>query len=303
MHDDDSAEVPLTMDDGATILLRRLGPPARERVVISHGNGLAIDGFAGFARALVARGLEVVAFDMRNHGRNPRHQGTGPNWRRFIADFPAILHGIDQSFGQKPTHGAFHSLSSAVCLLAQAETPYPWRSLTLFEPPVPPGTDDPGLPAFLDYHVQLSERAMRRRARFDAPEDLITSMRRSSLFRLVADEDIERLARATLRPAPEGGWMLSCPPEFEAATFRIEDIVALRPGLARITCPINLVLGDETIHYAGILVETGRALARDFGFRTTDLPQATHFMQLEHPELCAGLVADFVREATAAAPR
>ena len=292
MHDSDHAEAVATMDDGATILLRRQGPPASERIVISHGNGLAIDGFARFAGALVARGFEVVAFDMRNHGRNPRHPDTGSNWRRFIADLPQILNRIDAAFGEKPTHGAFHSLSSAVCLLAQANaSPYPWRSLTLFEPPIPPHADDPAHAAFLDYHMNLSERAGRRRALFDTPDDLFASMRRSSLFHLVPDADLMRLALATLRPASQGGWELCCPPEFEAATFRIEDIVDLRPGLARIDCPVRLVLGDETIHYAKVLVETGRALQRDFGFPVVELPQATHFMQLERPETCAGLVA------------
>lgn len=291
MQDNDHAEALATMDDGATILLRRQGPPAAERVVISHGNGLAIDGFARFAGALTARGFEVVAFDMRNHGRNPRHPVAGSNWRRFIADLPQILRGIDTAFGEKPTHGAFHSLSSAVCLLTQAETPYPWRSLTLFEPPVPPNADDPAHAVFLDYHRNLSERAGRRRAQFDTPDALFASMRRSSLFRLVPDADLERLARATLRPAPQGGWELSCPPEFEAATFRIDEIVALRPGLARVDCPVRLVLGDESIHYAHVLLDAGRALVRDFGFSAVELPLATHFMQLEHPETCAGLVA------------
>lgn len=279
------------MDDGATILLRRYGEPAPERVVISHGNGLAVDAFARFAEALVARGFEVVGFDMRNHGRNPPHPATEPNWPRFLKDFPAILAAIDGAFGRKATHGAFHSLSSAVCLLAQAGTGYPWASLTLYEPPVTAAPDSPLFARFHDYHIELSARAARRRARFESPDELAASMRRSSLFRLVADEDVARLARATLRPDGAGGWELCCPPEFEAATFRIEGVAGLRPGLARITCPVRIVVGDERIHYAGILVETGRALARDFGFELVELRDATHFMQIEKPETCASLVA------------
>src|SRR5690625_4680180 len=89
-----SSAVRATMDDGATILLRRFGT-GDERVVISHGNGLAIDGFASFAQALVARGFEVVAFDLRNHGHNPFHPQDEPNWLRFIRDFPAILRAMD----------------------------------------------------------------------------------------------------------------------------------------------------------------------------------------------------------------
>lgn len=286
-----TAEVSVAMDDGAIISLRRWGAPDAERVVISHGNGLAIDAFARFGKALVARGFEVIAFDMRNHGRNPFRPTQEANWTRFIKDFPAILAGIAHAFGDRPTHGAFHSLSSVACLLSQSANPYPWRTLTLFEPPIPPAPGSPVHDTFLDFHKQLSGRAAGRRSRFASPGELASIIRRSSLFRLVPDADVERLARATVREDGEGAWVLCCTPEFEAATFRIEAVEHLRPGIARIDCPVRLAVGDQRIHYAGVLVETGRELARDFGFEILELREATHFMQLEKPAVCAGLVA------------
>ncbi len=278
-----------SMDDGAQIAIRRWGDPAAERVVISHGNGLAIDAFARFGAELCRR-FEVIAFDMRNHGRNPQATAAQGNWPRFIADFAQILEAADNAFGAKPTHGAFHSLSSAVCLLSLTQDAYPWQSLTLFEPPMPADAGSPLHKPFIDYHVALSERAARRRESFDQPADLAGSMRRSSLFSLVGDEDIERLARATLRERADGSWQLCCPPEFEAETFRIEAVEHLRPGLAKVSCPVRLVLGERDIHYAAILVDIGRELAADFGFECIELKRATHFMQLEAPETCASLV-------------
>lgn len=287
----ETATIRARMDDGAIIALRRWGAPRAERVVISHGNGLAVDAFARFGAALAAR-FEVVAFDMRNHGRNhgrnPVTAVEGGNWARFIADIPQILAAIDDAFDPKPAHGAFHSLSSAACLLSTAQTGYPWRSLTVYEPPMPPGPGTPAHAAFARYQLELAARAARRRAQFDSPEQLFASMRRSSLFARVPDADLQRLAAATTRPDGEA-WTLCCPPEFEAETFRVEGIERLRPGLARIACPVRVVVGDRAVHPAPILIDVGEALCRDFGWERAVVPGATHFMQLEHPDACAAL--------------
>ena len=277
------------MDDGAEIVIRRWGEPAAERVVMSHGNGLAIDAFVRFGAALDRR-FEIVAFDMRNHGCNPWRPVKGANWIRFIHDFPRILRAIDSTFGIKPTHGAFHSLSSVICLLHQGANAYPWQSLTLFEPPISPAKQSPLRETFLNYHMTLSQRAAKRRDIFETPDDLARSMRRSSLFGLVPSEDVDRLARATLRQRKNGQWQLCCPPEFEAETFLIDGVEDLRPGLQRINCPLKVVVGDHRIHYASILVHVGRELGREFGFDVVELKKVTHFMQFEAPRVCADLI-------------
>lgn len=287
----ETAEILATMDDGATISIRQWGQAAAERVILAHGNGLAADGFAEFGAALVARGFEVVAYDMRNHGRSTRHEVTGGNWERFIADLPAILLAIDQTFGQKPAHGAFHSLSAAICLLSQTQFDYPWKTLTLFEPPIPPRAGSPLHGTFSEYHRELSARAIRRRRKFDEPAELYASMRRSPLFQRVGDAALVQLAQATLRPSDPDGWELSCKADFEAKTFLLEGVAPLREKLTRAGCPVRIVLGDRAIHYAAVLVDAGRELAGEFGYETIELQDATHFMQIETPVRCAGLVA------------
>jgi pimeloyl-ACP methyl ester carboxylesterase len=210
---------------------------------------------------------------------------------RICSASAALLRAIDETFGQKPTHGAFHSLSAAICLLSQAQFPYPWRTLTLFEPPVPPRAGSPLHDTFGEYHRELSARALRRRRRFDEPAELYASMRRSPLFQRVGDAALAGLAQATLRPSAPDGWELSCPAEFEAKTFLLEGVGPLREKLTRLGCPVRIVLGDRAVHYAAVLVDAGRQLADEFGFETTELRDATHFMQMEMPARCAELVA------------
>ena len=62
-------DMALYADDG-TLLSWRLypNPTARVRLVLSHGNGLAMDGYQVFWRVLLAD-FEVAIFDFRGHGR------------------------------------------------------------------------------------------------------------------------------------------------------------------------------------------------------------------------------------------
>ncbi|HEY6394272.1 MAG TPA: hypothetical protein VIX12_02570, partial [Candidatus Binataceae bacterium] len=82
------------MDDGAIIRVRQHGNLNGPRLVLSHGNGLAIDGYLPFWRPLRDR-YEVVLFDFRNHGHNPFHNEVAHQWSRFILDMEEICNAID----------------------------------------------------------------------------------------------------------------------------------------------------------------------------------------------------------------
>ena len=130
----------LALSDGGRVAIRRWGEAKPERIVMSHGNGLAIDGFYEFAKVLMDD-FEVVVFDMRSHGQSGPGEVMQNPWPRFVKDIPEIYDSIQATFGEKPMHGAFHSLSSIATLMAQSQEPRGWRSLTLYEPPVPPVAD------------------------------------------------------------------------------------------------------------------------------------------------------------------
>jgi pimeloyl-ACP methyl ester carboxylesterase len=60
------------MEDGAAIRVRRHGIAGAPRLVLSHGNALAIDGYFSFWGRLLDR-YDVIVYDFRNHGHNPPH--------------------------------------------------------------------------------------------------------------------------------------------------------------------------------------------------------------------------------------
>src|SRR5690606_18404385 len=93
-----SQRADLTMKDGAVIRLRRYGRPGATRLVLSHGNGLAINAYAPFWLPL-AESYDLVVFDMRNHGENPLHTQEGHVWESFFSDIEEIFQGIKAQFG------------------------------------------------------------------------------------------------------------------------------------------------------------------------------------------------------------
>ena len=98
-----AARADLTMKDGAVIRLRRYGKPGATRIVLGHGNGLAINAYAPFWLPL-AEHYDLVAFDMRNHGENPLHTQEGHIWENFFSDIEEVFQGITRAF-RSGAHG------------------------------------------------------------------------------------------------------------------------------------------------------------------------------------------------------
>ncbi|KZY34729.1 hypothetical protein A3731_18545 [Roseovarius sp. HI0049] len=277
------------LSDGGRVAIRRWGGEKPERIVMSHGNGLAIDGFYEFATELMDH-FEVVAFDMRSHGQSGPGEVVENPWPRFVADIPEIYEAIQTRFGEKPMHGAFHSLSSIATLMAQSQTPLGWRSLTLFEPPVPPVADVELLEEFEQAHRGLSRRTRARRRRFSGPERLVRSLRRSPTFGGIPDAVTHRLAEAMLYRAdhdPEAPYELVCDPDLEANTFDIKLPREWWDGLASVQLPVQVVVGTTLGHDLPVLIRTASFLAQTFGFACAAVEGGGHLMQMQRPQRSA----------------
>src|SRR3954463_6284416 len=84
------AEIAVESADGAVLLVRRHGNlTAATRLFVSHGNGFAIDGYWHFWSGFLAD-FEVVAFDMRSHGRNPQGQPAHHDYAHMQRDVAAV---------------------------------------------------------------------------------------------------------------------------------------------------------------------------------------------------------------------
>ena len=116
------------------LFLRQHGNPDGTRLVMSHGNGLAIDLYYPFW-SLLTDDFDLIIYDLRNHGWNDIGALENHNIPSLVSDHDLILDAIDINYGEKPQTGVFHSVSALVSLLS------PMRgrrlsSLVLFDPPL-----------------------------------------------------------------------------------------------------------------------------------------------------------------------
>ena len=281
----------VALPDGATVCVRADG--SGPRLIMSHGNGLAIEAYRPFWSLLLDR-YQVVTFDFRHHGLSSPYRGPMRNWPTFIQDFEQILAGIARELGSAASVGVFHSMSALTALLHAADHGADWCGLLAFEPPCPPPPGHLEFEPFFDMHRKLADGAQRRRPAFAAAEDLAASFARADSFRRLDPETLDGLAVATLRwDRSQHHYALACAPEFEAETFRLRNLEGAWQRVATVTLPVCIVAGIPDRDENRCLSNVARSLAEDSGFEFRTVADATHFLQMERPRQCAAIVDGF----------
>ena len=274
----------IRLSDGTGIWLRRHGQPEGPRIVLSHGNGFSADTYYPFWSLLVGR-FDLVLYDLRNHGWNTvgslksHHVGT------FVEDNKEILRAIDVSFGIKPKIGVFHSVSAVTAVLQKSDD---FSALVLFDPPTSPHGR-----ASQDYRKigqGMAEAARNRQARFNTREELAERLLRSSAFKRLLPGVPELIARTTLRRVANG-YTLCCPPEYEAQVGMGLYDTAVASDIRSLSCPVKVIGADPTVPFSFLpSVDLSDIATLDYDF----VPETTHFLQLERPEVCLSHMLGFL---------
>jgi pimeloyl-ACP methyl ester carboxylesterase len=284
----------LVMNDGAVIRVRRHGNPAGPRVMLSHGNGLAIDAYQPFWSLMLPR-YDVVVFDFRNHGANPLHGGAGHDLAHFVSDMERVWQETQREFGAKPAAGVFHSLSALAAIRHALEYPDRWRALVLFDPPIYPRDGHPLRDVQQIDKDSLAERARRRTERYPTPHEFARQLASRAAFKRWRPEAYELMAHATLRHDERSGdWVLACPRELEARVFSENRDPSLWVKLGEIKPPVKLIGADPHMEGAGAPARIAQAIAEELPIEYEAVADTTHFLQIERPEQCLRAVESFL---------
>ena len=274
-------------DDDTVIPVRRHGnPDAGTRLVLSHGNGLAIDLYYPFW-SLLAEDFDLMVFDLRNHGWNPVGERRNHHIPSLIHDHDRVLEAIDRVYGAKPTVGVFHSLSALVSLFSMTVR---YTALVLFDPPIcKPAASE----AEFDEAAERVARIVRKRGDwFRSEEEFADFLRYMPNFVRAVPGVRQLMAKTTLRPRPGGGLELRCPREYEAQIVDYVRSYAPLLDLATLPCPTKVIGADPTLSYAYLpSFDLHHVLSVDYDF----VPDTTHLLQLEQPAECAALLREFLR--------
>ena len=278
------------VDDDTFITLRRHGNPDGPRLVLGHGNGLAIDLYYPFW-SLLADEFDLIIHDLRNHGWNKLGRLDGHNVPTMVDDHERILEAMNLRFGKKPTAGVFHSVSAMVTLMSPTKGSE-YDALILFDPPLcKPGRS---YEDFENAAMRTAAGARRRTERFHSMMQLIEVLSIVPNYARTVRGAWELLARTTLRKCDDGeGFELRCPREYEAQIIDYASVFAVGINFASFKCPIKVIGADPMLPYSFLpTLDLSDVLSVDYDF----LPDATHFLQLEQPKECAEITREFLEE-------
>ena len=276
----------IRLHDGSITTVRRHGNPSGLRLVLSHGNGLAIDLYYPFWSLLIDD-FDVMVYDIRNHGWNSVGAQRNHNIPVLMHDHDLILVDIARRYGDKPAVGVFHSLSALISLLSFSRR---FSAQVLFDPPLCKPTANE---AEFDAAVERRAAMIRRREhRFRTKKEFAEFLAYMRGFRRVLPGVRELMASTTLRRTSDGeDFELRCPREYEA---QITDYIrSFSPliDLEGLPCPTKIIGADPTLPDTYLpAFDLSKMLTVDYDF----LPESTHLLQLETPVKCAALLRDFL---------
>lgn len=280
------------VDDDTVITLRRHGNPAGPRLVLSHGNGLAIDLYYPFW-SLLLDDFDLVIYDLRNHGWNAVSSREKHNVPTFVSDHDRILEAIDRDWGKKPKIGVFHSVSALTTLMSPAKG-RGFSAYVLFDPPLcKRGASYEEFDAAAE---RLAAMIRRRAHRFRNREQLTEVLSYVPTFQRTVPGFFELMARTTLRECENGeGYELRCPREFEAQVTEYAAPYAVLVDFSAFHCPIKVIGADPTLPYSYLpTLDLSHILTVDYDF----LPETTHLLQVEQPQECVAELREFIRRNT-----
>ena len=272
------------LDEHSVTTIRQHGNPSGPRLVLSHGNGLAIDLYCPFW-SLLEDEYELIVYDIRNHGWNSVGRPNHHNIPILIHDHDLVLKAINDVYGNKLTIGIFHSLSSIIPLLSFSDS---YSALVLFDPPLcKPGASQVELQMAAE---KAAERIRRRGHRFKTREEFADFLKYVPTFARVVPGVRDLMARTTLRRTPDGeAYELRCPREYEAQLTDYARSFFPIIDLDLLSCPTKIVGADPTLPYSYLpTFDFSNVMKVDYDF----IPEATHLLQLERPEECAAAVRE-----------
>ena len=176
--------------------------------------------------------------------------------------------------------------------LRQAAAGNSFSALVLFDPPVClPG----GFPHDMEnVSRRLGEIARKRRNWYETPQHFAEQLSSKNVFERVCPGGVDLFARTTLRRCAGGrGYQLFCPREYEAQINEYVFCWSMTVDFQSVHCPIKAIGADPIVPHSYMpSMDLGELQLADYDF----VPEATHLLQIEKPEVCAALALEFLQD-------
>ncbi|MFN3888861.1 MAG: alpha/beta fold hydrolase [Beijerinckiaceae bacterium] len=277
----DPATLTFRSFDGAVITMQRLALDGRPRLVLSHGNGFAIDGYRAFWSLLV-RDFELVLFDLRNHGKSGATVIEAHTIGAMAKDHARVAAECRNAFGPRETYGVFHSVSAIAAALAGSSSL--WDAVVLVDPPLVSLRSGDEYVRSADDRLATFARA--RATRFGTVQALANAFSQG-VGRNWTEGSALDMARAVTRPLAGGGVELVCPGEYEARIYEQNRAVDSFGAVGAMRGPVAILGADPDAPRALHPALMSRIAAHRYGLAYEPVPGTSHMLQIERPEAAA----------------
>lgn len=262
----------------------------------AHATGFNAEVYQSLLTPLQGR-FHVTAADLRGHGFStlPAVPGEQANWTTFGLDLARILDQLDK----KPAVLAGHSMGAITSMMVAAAHPKRVLGLVLVEPVLVPryarriarvmrwlGREpEPG--------SDLTSMAAKRRSIFPSFEAALAAYKGRGAFKTWPDDTVADYLRGGLIPTGNGTEMrLACDPLWESSIFQHAP-----PGGARLAskvrCPITVIYSPVSNTTRDR--EVGVIMRRHHHVRVVQVPETTHFLPMERPDIVQDELARMLR--------
>lgn len=269
--------------NGVEIAVFEWGDADRPAVLFVHATGF----HARIWDQVIARlpDRRCFALDLRGHGRSSK-PAPPYDWRFFAQDVAAV----GAALGLRGALAVGHSVGGHAVTLAAALNPALFARLLLIDPVIMPRAAYVGVQDFAHFTA-------RRRADWSSPDEMYERFKDRPPFNAWQPQVLRDYVDYGLLPKPDGaGYVLACEPAYEAATYNHSTATDPYPAVAAVQVPVTILRAGgqlDTSSFDMSASPTVPDLAAHFAQGTdVPLPQYSHFIPMEAPEL----VAEYVRK-------
>jgi len=286
----------VTAPDGAVLPIYEFkGPASAPTLLFGHANGFPTGAYAPWLKEL-AKHVHVFAHDARGNGASLWPAGPLDqvfHAERLADDLRLVAEAVTARLGGSAPAYLGHSLGSASALDLAIEGRLPrFTALMLIDPPVYPSARAKSHDEAVRMHARLLAVTRKRRADWPSVEAFCERLKSSiGVFAKFPDAMLKAYGQAALKPKPEGGFTLCCPPEVEHVIYEAHRVSGSWDKLGRVSAAIELVGADphrpDHDWIANAIAEMAQAMPHA---HLTVLEGAGHLMISEEPERLLALV-------------
>jgi len=279
----------VSVDDGAQIHVFESGQPGGQQVLLAHAAGFHARCWDKVIEQLPAT-WQVFALDLRGHGRSSKQPPY--EWSRFAQDVLCVA----RHFNLQRVIGVGHSLGGHCIAHVSALAPDLFTRLVLIDPVIfaPEKYHEPS--AWSPDQV-ADHPVARRRGQFASWQAMYERFVDRAPYSLWRPEILQDYCQFGVLPSADGSTVeLACPPAVEAAVYITNFDTDIYPLLGDIAQPVMLLRAkprdENAVEMDFSSSPTWPELAGIFQQATdVSLPELTHFIPMQAPELVAGYIA------------